>query len=128
MLRKILIVDDSTLIQHMYELFLARYRGARLVNAMNGAAALEALAREPEIDLVLLDINMPVMNGLELLQRMKSEPAYRELPVIVITTQGHEGDAERCLKLGAAAVLHKPFQTPELYAAIEQATGSRPSS
>jgi len=128
MLRKILIVDDSTLIQHMYELFLARYRGARLVTAMNGAAALDALAQEPEIDLVLLDINMPVMNGLELLQRMKSEPAYRELPVIVITTQGKDDDVERCLKLGASACLRKPFQTPELYKAIEQATGAKPSS
>jgi two-component system, chemotaxis family, chemotaxis protein CheY len=127
MLRKILIVDDSTLIQHMYELFLARYRGVRLLNAMNGAVALEVLGREAEIDLLLLDINMPVMNGLELLQRMKSEPSYRDIPVIVITTQGKEEDVARCMALGASACLHKPFQTPELYKAIETATGVRPS-
>jgi len=127
MLRKILIVDDSTLIQHMYELFLARYRGARLLNAANGAMALEILGREADIDLMLLDINMPVMNGLELLQRMKSEPAYRDIPVVVITTQGKEEDVARCMALGASACLHKPFQTPELYKAIETATGARPS-
>jgi two-component system, chemotaxis family, chemotaxis protein CheY len=127
MLRKILIVDDSTLIQQMYELFLARFHGVRLVNAMNGAVALDALGREPEIDLVLLDINMPVMNGLELLQRMKGEPAYRDIPVIVITTHGKEGDVQRCMALGASGCLTKPFQTPELYKAIEQATGAKPS-
>jgi two-component system chemotaxis response regulator CheY len=127
MLRAILTVDDSALIHHMVGLFLSRFRGTRLLNAIDGAAALEVLSREPEVDLILLDINMPVMNGLELLTRLRQEEAYRRIPVVVITTQGSEQDEERCLVMGAQAYLRKPFQTADLHRIIEQVTGERPS-
>jgi two-component system, chemotaxis family, chemotaxis protein CheY len=125
-LRKILVVDDFAHHPHVYELFLSRYRGTRLVPALDGVAALERLAQEPEIDLILLDINMPVMNGFELLQRLKREPAYQRIPVIVITTQGREQDVQRCLALGAGAYLMKPFKAPDLDKLIEQTTGEKP--
>ena len=73
MLRKILAVDDSALIHQMYKLFLSRYKNCKLVSAMNGLEALDKLAQEEGIDLILLDINMPVMNGLEFLQRVQKE-------------------------------------------------------
>jgi CheY-like chemotaxis protein len=81
MLRKILAVDDSALIHQMYKLFLSRYKNCKLVSAMNGVEALDKLAQEAEIDLILLDINMPVMNGLEFLQRVQKESAYKDIPV-----------------------------------------------
>ena len=90
MLRTILVVDDSLLIQQMYESFLSCYVGARVLKAMDGSEALAVLARESAVDLVLLDINMPVMNGLDLLERMKREAAYRDIPVIVITTESRD--------------------------------------
>jgi len=127
MLRAILIVDDSSLIHHMCGLFLSRYHGARLLSARDGAAALDLLAREPEVDLILLDINMPVMNGLEMLERLQKDGAYRGIPVIVITTQGSEQDEERCLLMGAKGYLRKPFQRPDLQRIIEQVTGERPA-
>ena len=127
MLRQILVVDDSTLIQQMYQVFLSRYRGVQLVTADDGAAALDALAREPEIDLILLDINMPVMNGIEFLERLQREPAYKDIPVIVITTAGRGADARRCIDLGASGHLEKPFQTPALYTLIEEITGEKPA-
>jgi len=127
MLHTILIVDDSTLMQQMYRLSLARYQGTRLVSALNGAEGLEVLAREPVVDLILLDINMPMMNGLEMLGRVKHTAQYQKIPVIVITSQGSETDKQRCLKLGARACLQKPFSLPELCRLIEEVAREKSS-
>jgi two-component system chemotaxis response regulator CheY len=122
MLRKILAVDDSALIHQMYKLFLSRYKNCKLVSAMNGLEALDKLGQEEGIDLILLDINMPVMNGLEFLQRLQKEPAYQNIPVIIISTEGKEEDTIRGLKMGAKGYVKKPFQASELHGLIE--TGS----
>jgi two-component system chemotaxis response regulator CheY len=124
MLRKILAVDDSALIHQMYKLFLSRYKSCKLVSAMNGLEALDKLGQEEEIDLILLDINMPVMNGLEFLQRVQKESAYKEIPVIIISTEGKEEDTVRGLKMGAKGYVKKPFQASELHSLIEKITGS----
>ncbi len=120
MLRKILAVDDSALIHQMYKLFLSRYKNCKLVSAMNGLDALDKLAQEEGIDLILLDINMPVMNGLEFLQRIQKEPAYQPIPVIIISTEGKEEDTIRGLKMGAKGYVKKPFQASELHGLIEK--------
>jgi two-component system chemotaxis response regulator CheY len=122
MLRKILAVDDSALIHQMYKLFLSRYKSCKLVSAMNGLEALDKLGQEEGIDLILLDINMPVMNGLEFLQRVQKEPAYQSIPVIIISTEGKEEDTVRGLKMGAKGYVKKPFQASELHSLIEKIT------
>jgi len=122
-MRKILVVDDSSVIQRIYQTYLSRYRSTQVLLAPNGAEALDTLTLEPDIDLILLDVNMPVMNGLEFLVRLKHEPAHKDIPVIVVSTRGSEVDAQRCLDLGAQGYLKKPFGTPELYQAIEQTMG-----
>src|SRR5262245_57340721 len=109
MLRKILVVDDSPLIHQMYAIYLRQYHGTVVVTATNGAEALATLAREPEVDLILLDINMPVMNGMEVLARLRKNAALARIPVIVITTHGDQVDAEQCRALGAKGYLTKPF-------------------
>jgi len=124
MLRKILAVDDSALIHQMYKLFLSRYKNCRLVSAMNGLEALDKLGQEEGIDLILLDINMPVMNGLEFLQRVQKEGAYKDIPVIIISTEGKEEDTIRGLKMGARGYVKKPFQASELHSLIEKITGA----
>jgi two-component system, chemotaxis family, chemotaxis protein CheY len=124
MLRKILAVDDSALIHQMYKLFLSRYKGCRLVSAMNGQEALDKLAAESGIDLILLDINMPVMNGIEFLQRIQQEVAYKAIPVIIISTEGKEEDTIRGLRLGAKGYVKKPFQASELHGLIEKVTAA----
>jgi two-component system chemotaxis response regulator CheY len=116
-------VDDSALIHQMYKLFLSRYKSCRLVSAMNGLEALDKLAQEEGIDLILLDINMPVMNGLEFLQRVQKEAAYKDIPVIIISTEGKEEDTIRGLKMGARGYVKKPFQASELHSLIEKITG-----
>jgi two-component system, chemotaxis family, chemotaxis protein CheY len=127
MLRTVLIVDDSPLVQRMLQVLLARYRGARVVTAADGSEALDLLGREPDVDLILLDINMPVMSGLELLVRLKRDPPYQAIPVIVVTTDGDEVSAHRCLEMGAEGFISKPVNASALYKLIEQATGHKPA-
>jgi two-component system, sensor histidine kinase and response regulator len=126
MLRGILVVDDSGLLRQLYKVFLSRYRGARVVTAENGAEALQRLAGDPEIDLVLLDIQMPVMGGVEVLERLQAS-TQSDVPVIVISTKDKQPLADQCLKLGARAFLQKPFTTVALFEVIQSVTGARPS-
>jgi len=123
MLRKILAVDDSALIHQMYKLFLSRYKNCKLVSAMNGLEALDKLGQEEGIDLILLDINMPVMNGLEFLQRVQKEAAYKDNPVLNLPPEGQEEDPIRGLKMGARGYVKKPFQASELHSLIEKIAG-----
>jgi two-component system chemotaxis response regulator CheY len=118
--RRVLAVDDSTVALQMFRMFLTRYRNCELVTAMNGLEALDKLARDAPIDLILLDINMPLMNGLEFLQRIRQEPAYLHIPVIIVSTEGKEEDAIRALQMGAQGYVTKPFQPKELAALIEK--------
>lgn len=125
MLRKILAVDDSLLTHQMCKLFLSRYKGCTLISAMNGVEALEQLAREEGIDLILLDISMPMMNGIEFLRQLHEQPAWRAIPVIIVSTGDKEDQTLQAMRMGARGFLRKPFQAPELRALIEKVTGER---
>jgi len=119
MLSKVLIVDDSELIHHMYRLVLHRY-GCEFADAMNGREALELLDREEDVDLILLDINMPVMNGVQFMEKAGLLGISQRIPVIVISTEGKEEDTVLALKLGAKGYLKKPFNSGDLYALVEK--------
>ncbi len=119
MLKKVLVVDDSALIHQMYKMALMRYKCA-IITAKNGQAALDMLAQHPDIDLILLDINMPIMNGLEFLMKMKELGKYSHIPVIIQSTEGKEADTKRGMELGAAGYVTKPVQTGTLHALIEK--------
>lgn len=125
-LNKILVVDDSQLIHSMYRLVLNKYSGCRIVDAMNGLEALDVLSRENDFDVILLDINMPVMNGLQFMEKTKKENIHRHIPVIVISTEGKEEDTLRALKLGAWGYVVKPFKPQMLYDLIEKVLAKRP--
>jgi two-component system chemotaxis response regulator CheY len=120
MLKKILIVDDSALLHQMYKLVFMRYKECRIISAMNGLDGLDKLSQEEGIELVLLDINMPVMNGLQFLQAVKKEEAYKDLPIIIISTEGKEEDTLRGLSMGARGYVKKPFQPEELHNLIKK--------
>lgn len=119
-LNKILIVDDSQLIHSMYRLVLNRYKNCKIVDAMNGLEALDVLSKENDFNLILLDINMPVMNGLQFMEKIKNENIYKQIPIIVISTEGKEEDTLRALQLGAAGYVVKPFKPQMLYELIEK--------
>jgi len=123
---KILIVDDSQLIHSMYRLVLNRYEGCKILDAMNGLEALDILSRESQFDLILLDINMPVMNGIQFMEKLKKENLYRSIPIIVISTEGREEDTLRALKLGAWGYVVKPFKPHMLYELIEKVIAKKP--
>jgi two-component system, chemotaxis family, chemotaxis protein CheY len=109
--RKILVVDDSKLMHKMYEVMLRQYP---LVFASDGRQALSRLEEHQEVDLVLLDINMPNMNGLELLEQLRAQGSLDRLAVVIISTEGREEDTARGLEAGARAYVKKPFHSEEI--------------
>ena len=112
---KVLVVDDSKLMHRMFEVML---RNHELVGAFDGVDALQRLEENPDTDLVLLDINMPKMNGLEFLAELKDREGLP--PVIIISTEGKEEDTIRGLEAGAAAYIKKPFGNQELLEVIQR--------
>jgi len=119
MIKKILVVDDSALIHQMYRLVMNRYN-CTIADAMNGQEALDVLAVQKDIELILLDINMPVMNGLQFMEKASAIGIVSTIPVIIISTEGKEEDTIRGLKLGAKGYLKKPFHPAELHLMIEK--------
>ena len=115
--RKILVVDDSKLIHKMFEVLLRQYS---LVHCLDGLEALQALNNHADIDLILLDINMPRMSGLEFLNQIKADATFQEIPVVIISTEGKEEDTVRGLEAGAAAYIKKPFGNQELLEVIQR--------
>lgn len=114
----ILVVDDSAAMRSLLVATLETLGQVRIVQAANGFEALRILPRE-KIDLVLTDINMPDINGLELLSFIRSNPLYRELPVIIISTEGSRKDIDRGLSLGANEYLVKPFIPQKLLELVQ---------
>ena len=108
---KILAVDDVQMNLDMLELMLTGVGGVFL-KALNGAEALEVLSCNADTDTILLDLEMPVMNGFELLSALKVDDRYRDIPVIVVTSDKHE--VLRSLALGANDFLTKPYDPEEL--------------
>ena len=105
--KKALVIDDSSLIHKVFKLLLPQ---TVLVDAFDGSEALERIAEHPDIDLILLDINMPTMNGFELLERIKADAVLARIPVIIVSTEGKDEDTLRGLRAGATAYLRKPFR------------------
>jgi len=129
-IKKIMIVEDSELLHRMYDLILMGYRktGAEVLHAFNGREALNKLSNDPDIHLIILDINMPVMSGLEFLSYCKREKIFQEIPVIIVSTEGKEDDTIRGLKAGAKGYITKPFQAVDLYRIIDKVIGTDDAS
>jgi two-component system chemotaxis response regulator CheY len=114
MLRKVLVVDDSDLIHRMYQLVLCRFN-CELVKAMNGRQALEILSEQDDFQLILLDINMPVMNGIQFMEQANAQGLHDRYPIVILSSEGTEEETARGLKLGARGFLRKPFKSSDLY-------------
>jgi two-component system chemotaxis response regulator CheY len=113
---RILIVDDSATIRRMVRASLAGLDGVAFTEAATGLEALERLALEP-VSLMVLDLNMPDVHGLEVLQFVRAHAAHRATPVIVLTTRGDDASRAAALQAGANRYLTKPF-APQLLASV----------
>lgn len=98
--------------------------GFEVMTAKSGFEALKVLKNE-RFSLIITDINMPDINGLELVRFIRDNPAQKETPLIIISTDGRERDRERGMKLGANAYLVKPFQPEELLATARRCLDGR---
>lgn len=117
-MQRILVVEDSVVVRSIVKLALKRY-GCEVTYANNGVEALEAIARDGEPDLMLVDINMPRMSGLELLGELRGTGLVPRVPVIIVSTEGEDHDVQRGIEAGARAYLRKPFRQDELCALID---------
>jgi two-component system chemotaxis response regulator CheY len=120
--RKILIVEDSPTMRQLLVFALRRLSSVDIVEAQDGMDGLRKLSGS-RFDLALIDINMPVMDGLKLIGLMRSEDALREVPVVVITTEGAEQDRDRALRLGANEYLTKPIQANRVLSVVRGLLG-----
>ena len=122
MIATILVVDDSATTRSLVASYLTDWEGVEVVEASSGFEALRVLPAR-RVDLIVTDINMPDINGLELISFVRANPNYRKIPVVIITTENSAEDRKRGLDLGASAYLVKPFRAAELRRAVETALG-----
>jgi len=106
---KILVVEDSPTMRQLISFALKRLRDMAIVEAADGVEGLKKLNADT-FDLIITDINMPVMDGLKLISLIRRDVKYRNIPIMIITTEGNAEDRERALTLGANAYITKPIQ------------------
>ncbi|TNF48476.1 MAG: response regulator [Deltaproteobacteria bacterium] len=116
---KVLVVEDSPTMRQLIVFALKRIRGFQIVEANDGVDGLKKLSAE-KFDLILTDINMPIMDGLKLVSMVRNDPNYKETPIIVITTEGATEDRERALALGANEYITKPIQTMKILETVKK--------
>ena len=111
--RRILIVEDD--VRNVFALTsVLEPRGAKVEVARNGREALEHLRQHPGVDLVLMDIMMPVMDGLEATRELRKQPQFAKLPIIALTAKAMIDDREKCLEAGANDYIAKPLDVDKL--------------
>ena len=112
---RILIVEDSPTMRQLLVFALKRIKDVELVEAQDGMDGLRKVTSD-HFDLALVDINMPVMDGLKLISLIRAEESLKEMSIVVITTEGAKEDRERALSLGADEYLTKPIQANRVLA------------
>lgn len=120
---KVLSVDDSAIIRKIIR-GSAEVLGLEFLEAGDGAEALEVLSIEyQQIQLILLDWNMPVMNGFETLKALKNDNRYQHIPVMMVTTESEKANIVEAIKAGAKHYLVKPFTPEDLLARMMESMG-----
>jgi two-component system chemotaxis response regulator CheY len=123
MSKKVLVVDDSATVRQQVGLALGQ-AGFDIVEAVDGQDGVEKIYGDTSISLVVCDVNMPRLNGIEMLEKIRAEQPQVKVPVIMLTTEGHPALMERAKKAGAKGWIVKPFKAELLIAAAKKLTAS----
>jgi two-component system, chemotaxis family, chemotaxis protein CheY len=121
---EILVVDDSKVMREMIVACLRAQQGAQFTHAASGLEAIEKLSLK-KFDLVVLDLNMPDIGGLEVVEFVRGQDALKELPIVVVTTRGDQTSRGKALAAGANRFLSKPFKPEELLAQARELLDAR---
>jgi two-component system chemotaxis response regulator CheY len=113
-----LIVEDSPMMRQLLVFALSRLKNLSVMEADDGVDALKKLAAG-RFDLIIADINMPIMDGLKLVKRIRSDAVHKDVPIMIVTTEGAEEDRQRALSLGANSYITKPIQAPQVIAEVK---------
>lgn len=122
-MKTILIVEDSSTTRALIRAVIDELGDFETAEAASGFEALKMLPQQ-EFDLIITDINMPDINGLELINFVRSNARYSHVPIIIVSTERSEEDKKRGMALGATAYVTKPFKSLELQEAIQKIIGT----
>jgi two-component system chemotaxis response regulator CheY len=117
-----LVVEDSAMMRQLLVFALSRVKQLKVTEADDGVDGLRKLAAT-KFDIILTDINMPIMDGLKLVRRVRTDPVHKDVPIVIITTESAEEDRQRALALGANAYITKPIQAPQVIAKVRELLG-----
>jgi two-component system chemotaxis response regulator CheY len=126
-LKTILVVDDSVSVRQHISMLLIR-AGFAMAQAADGLEGLAIIDANREIDMVICDINMPNMNGIEMLEKVKAKPENKALPILMLTTEGQVAMVKRAKEAGAVGWIVKPFKPDQLVLTVGHLTGETPKA
>jgi len=115
---RVLIVEDSPTMRQLLVFALRRLRDVEIVEATDGMDGLRKISSD-HYDIALIDINMPVMDGLKLIRLIRDEETLKQVPIVVVTTEGADEDRERAMALGANEYLTKPIQANRVLTVVK---------
>ena len=121
MAKKILSVDDSASVRQMVT-FALETAGYETVQAEDGKAALELLKKTP-VDMIVTDLNMPNLNGIELIKQVRALPAFKFVPIVLLTTESEDSKKAEGKAAGATGWIVKPFKQDQLLAVVKKLLG-----
>ncbi len=114
-----LVVEDSPTMRQLIVFALSRIKNLKVTEADDGVDGLKKLS-SAKYDILITDINMPIMDGLKLVAMVRNDETHKSIPIVIITTEGAQEDRQRALALGANAYITKPIQAPQVISKVKE--------